>query len=61
MRLAAGAGAFAEWLVASPFAAEVTLDALSTQMRNVPDMFGVDPRPRLLETMIQQAKSLGGR
>jgi secreted protein with Ig-like and vWFA domain len=61
MRLAATASAFSEWLVASPFAAEVTPDALLNQMRGVPEVFGADARPKKLEWMIRQAKSVAGR
>jgi Mg-chelatase subunit ChlD len=60
LRLAASASAFAEWLVASPFAGEVTPDALLNQLRGVPEVFGADSRPRKLEWMIRQAKSLSG-
>lgn len=61
MRLAASAAAFAEWLVVSPFAAEVTPDALIGYLSGVPEIFGADARPKKLEWMIRQAKSLGGK
>lgn len=61
MRLAATASAFAEWLVVSPFAAEVTPDALLGYLSGVPEVFGADARPKKLEWMIRQAKSLGGK
>jgi hypothetical protein len=61
MRLAASASAFSEWLVASPFAAEVTPDRLLGLMNGVPDAFGADDRPRKLEAMIRQAKSVAGK
>jgi hypothetical protein len=58
MRLAASASAFSEWLVASPFAAEVKPDALLGYLRGVPDIYGADTRPKKLEWMIRQAKSI---
>ncbi|MCW5552864.1 MAG: von Willebrand factor type A domain-containing protein [Verrucomicrobiae bacterium] len=61
MRLAASASAFAEWLVVSPFAAEVTPDALLGYLNGVPEVYGADARPKKLEWMIRQAKSLAGR
>ena len=61
MRLAASASAFAEWLVVSPFAAEVTPDALLGYLSGVPEIYGADARPTKLEWMIRQAKSLAGR
>ncbi len=61
MRLAASASAFAEWLVVSPFAAEVTPDALLGYLSDVPEVYGADARPKKLEWMIRQAKSLAGR
>jgi hypothetical protein len=61
MRLAASASAFAEWLVASPFAAEVTPDRLLSYLGGVPEVFGADERPKKLEWMIRQARSIEGR
>lgn len=61
MRLAASASAFAEWLVASPFAGEVTPDRLLSQLAGVPEIYGADTRPKKLEWMIRQAKSLEGK
>jgi Mg-chelatase subunit ChlD/type II secretory pathway pseudopilin PulG len=61
MRLAASASAFAEWLVASPFAGEVTPDRLLNQLAGVPEIYGADARPKKLEWMIRQAKSLEGK
>jgi Mg-chelatase subunit ChlD/type II secretory pathway pseudopilin PulG len=61
MRLAASASAFAEWLVVSPFAAEVTPDALLGYLSGVPEVYGADARPKKLEWMIRQAKSLAGK
>jgi Mg-chelatase subunit ChlD len=61
LRLAATASAFSEWLVASPFAGEVTAEGLITQLNGVPEAYPADPRPKQLEWMIRQAKSLSGR
>jgi secreted protein with Ig-like and vWFA domain len=61
MRLAATANAFSEWLVASPFAAEVTPDALLGFLNGVPEVYGADARPKQLEWMIRQAKSIAGK
>jgi hypothetical protein len=61
MRLAASASAFSEWLVASPFAAEVTPDRLLGYLSGVPEVFGADSRPKKLEWMIRQARSVAGK
>lgn len=61
LRLAATAAAFAEWLASSPFAGEVTPDLLLRSLGDAPGTFGVDPRPRKLEAMIRQAKSIRER
>jgi hypothetical protein len=61
MRLAATASAFSEWLAASPFAQEVTLDELQKILNGVPQVYGVDQRPAKLETMIREAKSISGK
>ena len=61
MRLAASASAFAEWLVASPFAGEVTPDRVLGVLSGVPEVFGADARPKKLEWMIRQAKSIEGK
>jgi len=61
LRLAGTASAFSEWLVASPFATEVTPDRLLGLLNGVPGIYGVDPRPQRLEWMIRQAKSVSGR
>ena len=58
MRLAATASAFSEWLAASPYAQEVTPDALLNYLSGVPEVYGADDRPKQLETMIREAKSL---
>jgi Mg-chelatase subunit ChlD len=61
MRLAATAGEFSEWLASSPFAQEVTPDQLLNYLNGVPAIYGADPRPKQLETMIREAKSLSGK
>jgi Mg-chelatase subunit ChlD len=61
LRLAAGASAFSEWLAASPYAGEVTTDRLLGLLRGVPETYGADPRPKKLEWMIRQAKSISGK
>jgi Mg-chelatase subunit ChlD len=61
LRLAGAAGAFAEWLASSPFAAEVTPDPLLELLRGVPEVCGADARPKQLEWMIRQAKSIAGQ
>lgn len=61
LRLAGAAGAFAEWLASSPFASEVTPDPLLALLRGVPELYGADARPKQLEWMIRQAKSIAGR
>jgi Mg-chelatase subunit ChlD len=61
MRLAATAGAFAEWLVSSPYAAEVSPDRLLGYLRGVPEVYGADAQPKKLEWMIRQAKSIAGK
>jgi hypothetical protein len=60
-RLAATAGAFSEWLAASPYAQDVTLDALAKYLSGVPEAYGADDRPKQLETMIREARSLEGK
>jgi uncharacterized protein involved in exopolysaccharide biosynthesis/uncharacterized protein YegL len=61
MRLAASATEFSEWLAGSPFAAEVTPDKLLNLLSGVPATYGADERPKKLEWMIRQAKSLSGK
>ena len=61
MRLAATASAFSEWLASSPFAADVTPDALLGYLRGVPQVYGADTRPAQLESMIREAKSVTGK
>jgi secreted protein with Ig-like and vWFA domain/uncharacterized protein involved in exopolysaccharide biosynthesis len=61
MRLAATASAFSEWLVSSPYAAEITLDRLLGYLGGVPEKYGADARPKKLEWMIRQAGSIAGK
>lgn len=61
LRLAASASAFSEWLVSSPFAGEVTPDKLLGYLSGVPESWSADPRPKKLEWMIRQAKSVSGK
>ena len=61
MRLMGSASAFSEWLASSPFAEEVTTDKLLGLMSGVPETYGPDQRPKKLEWMIRQAKSLEGK
>ena len=61
MRLAATVSAFSEWLAASPFAQEVAPDELLKTLSGVPEIYGADARPKKLEWMIRQAKSVTGK
>lgn len=61
MRLAGTASAFSEWLAVNPFSNQITPDALLNHLRGMPEAFGADPRPKKLEWMIRQAKSLEGK
>ena len=61
MRLAATSAAFAEWLASSPYAGEVTPDQLLSYLHGVPEVYGADGRPKQLEWMIRQAKSMTGK
>jgi Mg-chelatase subunit ChlD len=61
MRLAATSAAFAEWLSGSPYAGEVTPDRLLAYLRGVPEVYGADARPKQLEWMVRQAKSISGK
>ena len=59
LRLAGVAAAFSEWLASSPYAAEVTPDRLLSLLAGVPQAYGPDNRPKTLEWMIRQTKSIG--
>jgi Mg-chelatase subunit ChlD len=61
MRLAATASALSEWLVSSPYAGEVTPDRLLGYLSGVPEIYGADARPKKLEWIIRQAKSIAGK
>ena len=45
----------------SPFSGEVTTDRLLGILSGVPEVYGADPRPKKLEWMIRQAKSISGK
>jgi hypothetical protein len=61
MRLAATASAFSEWLASSPYAAEITPDRLLGYLSGVPEVYGADTRPKKLEWMLRQSKSIAGK
>ena len=61
VRLACAAAGFGEWLLGSPFTSEITPAKLHALVGGVTPAFDPDPRPRLLETMLQQAMAIGGR
>src|ERR1051326_7306733 len=61
MRLAATASAFSEWLASSPYATEVTPDTLLRYLGGVAPLYRADARPKKLEWMIRQAKSVVGK
>jgi uncharacterized protein YegL len=61
LRLAGTASAFSEFLISNPYATEVTTDRLLAILSGVPERFAPDPRPKKLEWMIRQAKSVAGR
>ena len=61
MRLAATASAFSEWLAGTPYAAEVTLNSLQSYLRGIPEFYGIDARPKQLETMLREARSITGQ
>ncbi len=61
MRLAATASAFSEWLAGTPYAADVTLNSLQSYLRGIPEFYGIDARPKQLETMLREARSITGQ
>lgn len=61
LRLATTASAFSEWLASSPYAMEVTADGLLRLLTGAPEYFAGDPRPKQLESMIRQVKSIAGK
>jgi Mg-chelatase subunit ChlD len=61
MRLLVASAGFSEWLASSPFSAEVSPDRLLRLIGGVPEVYGADERPKKLEWMIRQAKSLSGK
>jgi len=61
MRLAVTAAEFAEWMADSPFAQNVSPEELLNYLNGVPQFYGTDERPKQLEWMIRQAKSVSGK
>ena len=61
MRLMVASAEFSEWLASSPFSGEVSPDRLLGLLAGVPEVFGADQRPKKLEWMIRQAKSVSGK
>jgi Mg-chelatase subunit ChlD len=61
LRLAATAALFGERLSESPFAGGANSDRLLALLDGVPEAFEPDPRPRKLEWMLRQAKSVSGQ
>lgn len=61
MKLAAVGASFAEWLAGNPYAGNVTLSELQRLLAGVPERYALDPRPRQLDTMIQQAQRIAGQ
>ena len=59
MRLAASAAMFAEWLAQSPYAAEVSPEALTGMLGDAAEHFAPDARPEGLANMIRQARLIG--
>lgn len=60
LKLAASAGAFAEWLGGNPYSAQVELPKLETMLEDVVGVYQTDPRPMQLNNMIRSARMLGG-
>ncbi len=60
LRLAIAATAFAEWMMGSPYASEVTPHKLLDLLKGVPEYFEPDPRPRELVQLIETAGRLAG-
>ncbi len=58
LRLAAVSTGLAEWLARTVYGSEITPDRLLALMQGVPQTYGSDSRPRLLETMIREAMRL---
>jgi Mg-chelatase subunit ChlD len=61
LRLATTAALFGERLSESPFAGDAGSDRLLTFLEGVPEAFAPDPRPKKLEWMLRQAKSVSGQ
>ena len=61
MRLCVTAAEISEWMADSPFAQDVTPDDLLNYLSDVPQYYGTDERPKQLEWMIREAKSVSGK
>jgi secreted protein with Ig-like and vWFA domain len=61
MRLAVSAGEISEWMANSPFAEDVTPDELLNYLSGVPQFYRIDERPKQLEWLIREAKSVSGK
>jgi secreted protein with Ig-like and vWFA domain len=61
MRLAVTAAEISEWMADSPFAQDVTPDELLNYLSGVPESYGTDERPKQLEWMMREAKSVSGK
>jgi hypothetical protein len=61
MRLAATAAEFAEWLSDSPFAGEVSPDALRKILVGVPEFYGTNSRAKQLAEAVEAASRLTGK
>ena len=60
LRLATTAGLFAEWLNGHPHAIALSIPELQSWYRPVPIAYGNASRPRDLERMLEQARSISG-
>jgi len=60
LRLATTAGLFAEWLNGHPHAIALSIPELQSWYRPVPIAYGNASRPRELERMLEQARSISG-
>jgi Mg-chelatase subunit ChlD len=61
LRLSVTAAGLAELLAASPYAAGLSPDHLLGALQGVPDAFAPDPRPRLLQQLLEQTRAISNR
>ncbi|HTV39306.1 MAG TPA: von Willebrand factor type A domain-containing protein [Candidatus Sulfotelmatobacter sp.] len=61
MRLCVTAAEISEWMADSPFAQDVSPDDLLNYLGDVPQYYGADERPKQLEWLIREAKSVSGK